>query len=141
MYGQDRAAIREIFFRAWAKYRQQLPLEGIETLIVTVADRHPEYHALLEQPELSQHQDFVAEAGAENPFLHMGLHITLEEQLAIDRPAGIQAIYQQLQQKSDDPHAVQHRMMACLGEVIWQAQQASQAPDDAAYLECLRRLL
>ena len=140
MYGQDRVATREVFFRAWGKYRQQQDLEGVETVIVSVALQHPEYHSLLEHPETSQGQDFLAPGGKENPFLHMGMHIALEEQLSLNQPVGIQTIYQDLLGIIDDAHTAQHRMLACLGEALWQAQQDRCPPDEAAYLECLRRL-
>jgi hypothetical protein len=31
-------------------------------------------------------------------------------------------------------------MMECLGKVLWQAQLSRTMPDEAAYLECLRKL-
>jgi hypothetical protein len=31
-------------------------------------------------------------------------------------------------------------MMECLGQALWEAQRKGQAPDEAAYLECLKAL-
>ena len=47
MYGQDRKELREVFFRAWQRHREQQPLVGIERIIASVALRHPEYHGVL----------------------------------------------------------------------------------------------
>jgi hypothetical protein len=37
----------------------------------------------------SLYRDFTRPGEGENPFLHMGLHLALREQIATDRPAGI----------------------------------------------------
>jgi hypothetical protein len=140
VYSTDRQKTRAVFFRAWQRHRQQLPLEGIENIIVAVALRHPEYHRLLENPDAHEDRDYPPELGAANPFLHLGLHVAIEEQLSIDRPPGLRARYRALLEKFGDEHAAQHRMLDCLGETLWHAERERTPPSDADYLECLRRL-
>ena len=142
MYGgQDRGETRAVFFRAWDTHRAGRPLAGVEKLIVQVALRHPEYHALLDAPEAARERDYFPESGEANPFLHLGMHIAIEEQLSIDQPPGIRDYYQKLLSRHPDEHTVQHRMMECLGEMLWQASRQAAAPQAAIYLDCLRRLL
>ena len=31
--------------------------------------------------------------------------------------------------------------MECLGRMLWEAQSANRMPDEAAYLDCIRRLV
>jgi hypothetical protein len=31
-------------------------------------------------------------------------------------------------------------MMECLGQSLWEAQRENRSPDEAAYLECLKKL-
>ncbi|MEW6330534.1 MAG: DUF1841 family protein [Pseudomonadota bacterium] len=138
--GLDRGQTREVFFRAWRAHREGRPLEGVEKLIVQVALRHPEYHPVLEQSETARERDYFPEAGETNPFLHLGMHIAIEEQLSIDQPAGIRDQYRRLLSRYPDEHAVQHRMMECLGEMLWQAGRQATAPQQTVYLDCLRRL-
>ena len=138
--GQDRAQTREVFFRAWRAHREGRPLAGVEQTIVQVALRHPEYHALLDRPEDARDRDYVPESGQTNPFLHLALHIAIDEQLAVDRPPGVRTQYLRLRAASPDDHAAQHRMMDCLGEVLWQAQRRGQPPSESDYLDCLTRL-
>ena len=138
--GQDRGQTREVFFRAWRAHREGRPLEGVERLIVQVALRHPEYHTVLEKSETTRERDYSPESGESNPFLHLGLHIAIEEQLSIDQPPGIRARYQELLRRYPDEHAVQPRMMECLGEMLWQAGRQNSAPQESLYLDCLRRL-
>jgi hypothetical protein len=139
LYGQDRRELREVFFRAWRKHCNDETLEGVERIIVTVALHHPEYHRLLEGDARDVQLDALHQHG-ENPFLHMGLHIAIEEQLATDRPAGIRLRYAELCHALSDEHVAQHRIMECLGETLWQAGRAGTTPDAQAYLDCLARL-
>lgn len=139
MYG-DRNQLRSVFFRAWAQFRRGEPVSGPEQQVVEVARRHPEYHPVLEQPERFQDRDWQPEFGDTNPFLHMGLHIALAEQIALDRPAGIRGHYQRLCLRTGDPHAAEHQMIECLAEALWQAERAGGPPDEAVFLECVARL-
>ena len=140
LLGQDRRQTREVFFRAWQRHRENLPLEGIESLIVAIALRHPEYHALLEHPTQIEDRDYLPESGQANPFLHMGMHIAIEEQLALDQPRGMRAQYQRLCAQLVDEHTAQHHIMECLGEWLWRAGRDGAAPPEADYLNCLARL-
>lgn len=137
MYGTDRAEMREVFFRAWRRHRANEPLEGIERAVVEVALRHPEYHALLDDPDAHADRDFLPELGDTNPFLHLAMHLAIEEGLAIDQPRGLRGRYRALLARLPDEHAVQHGIMECLGEMLWRAQRAGAAPDEAAFLRCL----
>lgn len=139
--GQDRGQTREIFFRAWRAHREGRALEGMEKLIVQVLLRHPEYHAALDQSESTRERDYFPEMGETNPFLHLGMHIAIEEQLSIDQPPGIRGLYQKLLSHYPDEHTVQHHMMECLGEMLWQAQRQAAAPQESIYLDCLHRLI
>lgn len=139
IYSHDRRQVRSFFIEVWSKYRARQPLEPLEAIIAEVICAHPEYHFLLEDNELALESDFPVELEQSNPFLHMGLHIALKEQLASNRPAGIAAIYQALVGRLD-PQEAEHRMVECLGETLWHAQRSGEEPDEGAYLECLHKL-
>lgn len=141
LYGDDRDGIRRRFVEAWRKEQAGLPQEPLEQLIARVIHLHPEYQALLADPDRSLAADYSPERGETNPFLHMGMHITIQEQLAVDRPAGIQALYRRLCRRFNDPHDTEHRMMEVLGECLWEAQRSGIPPDEGQYLGRLRRLL
>lgn len=135
MFNPTRDQVRDAFFEAWRKYRAGEPLVGIDTVAVDVALAHPEYHAILDQPGRHRDKDY-AEA---NPFLHMSLHMALEEQLSIDQPAGIAARFQRLIERHGDRHEALHDAIECLAETMWRSQRDNAPPDGAAYLECLER--
>ncbi len=138
--GQDREQIRKVFIEAWRKQRAGLPLEPLERIIAGVIAHHPEYQPGLESGGLAE-RDFLAGDGESNPFLHMGLHIALQEQIATDRPAGVLAVYHSLAASAGDAHEAEHRMMDCLAAVLWQAQRDGAMPEENVYLEQLRALL
>ena len=86
--------------------------------------------------------DYTPDGGRANPFLHMGLHLSIREQVATDRPAGIAGVYRGLASKmGGDAHAAEHEMIECLAETLWEAQSANGAPDEHKYIERLRRLI
>jgi hypothetical protein len=141
VFGTDRESIRRFFIECRQKHLDNQPLSPLERLIVEVLREHPEYDALLSKTEEILDRDYMPEQGETNPFLHMGMHITLQEQLGSDRPAGIRDLYQRLTQKAGDAHSAEHQMMECLGLSLWEAQRNNTAPDEQAYLECIRRLV
>jgi hypothetical protein len=84
--------------------------------------------------------DYTVEGAETNPFLHMGLHLGIREQIATNRPAGIRAVFEQLAARDGDAHTAEHRMIDCLAEILWEAQRAGRPPDEMRYLENLRQL-
>jgi hypothetical protein len=138
LFGQNRDQLRRFYLEAWRKFQLKEPLQPLEAMIAEVVAQHPEYHALLEEKALAQ--EFTAESGQGNPFMHMGMHLGLREQLATRRPPGIEAVYDKLIKRLGDAHEAEHRMLECLGQAMWQAQQSGLPPSEEAYLECLKRL-
>jgi hypothetical protein len=110
-------------------------------MIAEVISMHPEYQAMLEAEHDELDRDYQPEHGQSNPFLHMGMHISLREQYSTDRPAGILQLYQKILIKSGDPHETEHAMMECLGASLWQAQNTGQLPDENAYIRCLQQII
>lgn len=134
-FGNDRNALRKAYADAFEKFQRKQPLSPLEQQIAQVIHEHPEYHRHLTHLQ----QDFLPEDGQTNPFLHMGMHLALREQLATNRPSGIRECYQQLCLKQGSEHEAEHEMMECLGEALWQAQRSATLPDEQAYLACLKQ--
>ncbi len=140
-YGDDRAQLRQRYIDAWRKARAGRPLEPLEHQIVAVVEAHPEYQSALERGPAAVAAEFTPAAGATNPFLHMGLHLAVREQISTDRPPGISAIFSALCKKTGDPHSAEHAILDCLAETLWESQRQALAPDEQAYLSRLRNLL
>jgi hypothetical protein len=141
IFSPDRNQLRQYYCNVWQKHRAQTALEPLEVLIRDVILLHPEYQAMLEASEQALAQEYFPESGESNPFLHMGLHLALQEQIGTDRPTGIRDLARQLRLRYPDPHKLEHQMMECLAEMIWRSQRDGAPPDEAGYLNCLRRQL
>lgn len=141
MFNPSRDQARQFFFDSWRKYQDKQALTSLESIALDIILRHPEYHAMLGNPERYLEHDYPPEFGETNPFLHMSLHLAIEEQLSIDHPPGIKGHYQQLLSKLGTTHDAQHAVMDCLAEMIWQAQRNNSAPDGTVYFNCLTKLL
>ena len=141
MFSPSRDQARRFLIGAWEKRRESMPQTPLETLAADVVALHPEYHALLQAGEAALARDWTPEQGETNPFLHLSLHLAIEEQLSIDQPPGIVAAFSALVARHGERHAGLHQVLECLGQAMWQAQREQRPPDAAAYLESLRRLI
>lgn len=141
MFGHDRDAIRRYYCTVWEKLNANHVLEPLEKMIADVIREHPEYQSLLTDPTAALSGEYSPEIGQTNPFLHLGMHIAIHEQLGIDRPSGIVDIYQKLCRKLGNSHIAEHQMMECLGETLWEAQRHHVTPNEQVYLERLRQLV
>lgn len=141
LFGQDRDQLRRMYCDAWSRHQQRLPMEPLQAEIVAVVEQHPEYHPLLENTDQALGKEYLPETGETNPFLHMGMHLAIREQVGTDRPEGIRKLYQQLAAAHSDLHALDHQLMECLAEMIWQAQRDGSMPDEKRYLDCMKTLV
>jgi len=140
IFSNDRTELRKQYLLVWKKANRSEPLEPLETIIADVIRDHPEYHPLLDNVDAAIESEFYPEHGVTNPFLHMGMHIALREQVATDRPPGIKDITRKLLLRYRDSHEMEHQMMEPLGKVLWQAQRSQSEPDEQEYMEALRIL-
>ena len=138
MFNPSRDQVRRFFCEAWRKHRERAILEGAEATAADLIEQHPEYHALLENPDAAVTQEFTPETGQMNPFLHLSLHLAIADQISIDQPQGIRAAYQALRNRLD-VHEAEHALLECLGEALWRAQREGGGIDTMAYMECIRR--
>lgn len=135
MFAPSREAARRFFFDAWRKYQERKVLSPLEDMAVRVILDHPEYHRLLGDWDACRDLDL----GEANPFLHLSLHLAVEEQLAIDQPPGICAGCGRIAERLGTHHAARHAVIECLGEVLGKAQQTGSLPDGNQYRECVER--
>jgi len=128
-----------MYIDAWQKSEAGEILSPLETQIAQVVRDHPEYQAMLSDDIL--HESFTPERGETNPFLHMGLHLAIRDQVATDRPAGIAHTFASILEKTGDRHAAEHLALDCLAKSLWEAQSRNVMPDEQTYLESLKRVL
>ena len=138
MFNPTRDQSRQFLFEVWEKHLAKAPLSPLESLALSILIEHPEYHRVLEDRERYLDRDWQPEGGETNPFLHVAMHLAIEEQLSIDQPPGIRAAMQALTAKLGE-HGARHEVMECLAEAVWQAQRNGAPFDNAGYLDCISR--
>ena len=138
MFNPTREQVREFFIETWRKYQVQEVLTALETVAAGIVMEHPEYHSLLTASD-AMTRAFPPEDGQVNPFLHLSLHLAIEEQLSIDQPPGIRAAFETLRRTRGGRHNAMHDVLECLGETMFKALRDKASPDGATYLDSIRR--
>lgn len=139
MFSPSQQDVRRFFCEAHAKQQRGEVLAPMEALAADWIALHPEYHAELADLDAALAASYTVEEGRSNPFLHLSMHLSISEQLAIDQPPGIKQAFELLAAKRGSAHEAQHELMECLGEMIWTSQRSGLPPDGAAYIDCVRR--
>lgn len=137
---QSREQLRQVYVDAWRKRVEGLPMEPLEAQVADVIELHPEYQAALQHPDRVRDRDYSPESGQSNPFLHMGLHLAVRDQIATDRPQGIREAFDALAARLGTAHDAEHQLIECLAETMWKAQRSGRAPDEMEYLQEVQRL-
>ena len=140
MFAPSQSDVRRFFCATRAKRLAGAPLTPMETLAAEWVAQHPEYDADLADVDAALARVFDVDAGRTNPFLHLSMHLTITEQVAIDQPSGIRQAFELLAARAGSAHAAHHAIMECLGEMIWASQRSGAPPDGQRYLDCVRRL-
>lgn len=130
-----RDQLRQAYADAWRKRLAGSPLSPLEIMIADVIEAHPEYHTVVASSHAAR--DFHPAGAGVNPFLHMGLHMAVREQLSTDRPPGIRALHQLLASRAG-AHAAEHVLMDALEETLRDAQRSGAPPDETAYVDRVR---
>ena len=139
MFQPSQLDVRRFFCSTLARQRSGAPLTPMEAIAARWIDEHPEYHADLADEAAALAAVYSVEEGRTNPFLHLSMHLTIEEQCSIDQPRGIRQAVELLAAKRQSLHEAHHEVMECLGEMIWASQRSGLPPDGQAYLDAVRR--
>jgi hypothetical protein len=137
VFSQDRSKQREFLAKSWQKHISAQILEPLELQLALIVQKHPEYQALINDINL----EYFPEQGRTNPFLHINLHLALQDQLALNQPIGINDIYKKLIVIHSDTHEVEHMMMECIAEMIFNSQKNNTTLDQDNYLVNLKNLI
>jgi hypothetical protein len=134
-------AHRQVFWNAWSKAQAGAPMNEMEQRIAQCIGIHPEYHSLFNDWETYLARAFTVEDGM-NPYLHLSLHLAMEEQLATAQPPETgQAVEYLMQKRGMSRHDALHVLMETLAESVYHASRAGAEPDVTAYQLKLRGLI
>ena len=139
MFAPSQHDVRDFFCAANRKLRAKEPLTPLEAIAADWIAAHPEYEADLADADTARAAVYAVEGGRTNPFLHLSMHLSISEQIAIDQPRGIKQAFDLLRARLGSAHDAQHEVMECLGEMMWESQRSGRPPDGEAYIDCVRR--
>ena len=139
MFQPSQDDVRRFFCAAFARWREGVPLDPMQALAARWIAEHPEYHAELADEPAALAAVYSVEQGRSNPFLHLSMHLTIDEQCSIDQPRGIRQAVELMAARRGSLHEAQHEVMECLGEMVWASQRSGLPPDGQAYLDAVRR--
>jgi hypothetical protein len=114
-------------------------LEGEDAVTMEVLRQHPEYSDLWEQAELPLSEEEVLRDGV-NPFLHVTIHATVENQIANGDPPQTAETLEALIQAGYDRHEAIHAIGSLVAEQIFEIMARDQPFDPESYVEALREL-
>jgi hypothetical protein len=137
VFSSDRSAQRKFLAKSWEKYKANQLLEPLELQLAKIIEKHPEYQEIINNLDT----EYFPEQGKINPFLHINLHLSLQDQLSLDQPKGIKEIYNSLVKKIKDTHRVEHIMMEQIAEMIFNSQKNNKPMDQEQYLRSLKELI
>ena len=137
MFSSDRSTQRKFLAKSWEKYKTNQILEPLELQLAKIIEKHPEYQEIINNLDT----EYFPEQGKINPFLHINLHLSLQDQLSLDQPKGIKEIYNSLVKKIKDTHRVEHIMMEQIAEMIFNSQKNNKPMDQEQYLRSLKELI
>jgi hypothetical protein len=137
VFSTDRSKQRKFLAEAWEKYNSNHLLDSLEEQLAKIIEMHPEYQDIIKNIDT----EYFPEQGKTNPFLHINLHLSLQDQLSLDQPKGIKQIYNDLLKKVKDAHQVEHIMMDQLAEMIFNSQKYGKPMDLEYYLRSLKSLI
>ncbi|MDP3085377.1 MAG: DUF1841 family protein, partial [Rubrivivax sp.] len=89
MFQPSQNDVRRFFCAAHAQQQLGLVLGPMEAIAARWIAEHPEYHPDLADEKAALDAVYSVEDGRTNPFLHLSMHLTIEEQCSIDQPTGI----------------------------------------------------
>jgi len=139
MFTPNQSDVRRFFCQVHRKLQQRQTLDPMQTIASEWVLAHPEYQSDLEHEEEAVQATYPPELGRENPFLHLSMHLSIEEQCAIDQPKGVRAALEQLTSSLGDKHLAHHAAMESLGLMIWESQRSGRPPDGQAYIDAVQR--
>ena len=133
-YSQNIRELRQYYKTAWNKKLKKENLSDLEKNICYVIELHPEYHQMLNMETLET--NFTDN----NPYLHLGLHLAIQEQIKTNRPNGIKNVYIALLKKYTS-HQTEHVLMEILENTLHTAIKNNHEPDEKVYLQACEELL
>ncbi|POZ61203.1 DUF1841 family protein [Chromobacterium alticapitis] len=130
--------VRLFLCDVWEKYCQKQEMSKLERMTASIIAEHPEFHTDIDKQAPALQADFTPEGGRINPYLHLSLHLAIEEQLQMDFPPGIANLHRRLTAKCGSEHESVHQIMDCFVDIMLRAERDKASMNPEAYIQAIR---
>lgn len=100
---------------------------------------HKEYHGTWERAGELANYEYNPETEV-NPFLHIAIHATIENQIATNTPEDVAIALESLRAKGESHHDAVHRIGTLLMEEILGTMKHKETFDEQRYVQNLRKI-
>ena len=122
----------------WSRFQQGDDLSAEEGRLARILEQHPEFAPIWDGEDGVELPEGVA--GGMNPFLHVQIHMMVEDQVAAGRPAETAAALQRLEQAGRDRHEAVHDIGKMLTMELHRALVEQRGFDMESYVAALVKL-
>jgi len=123
----------------WEMVMAEAELEGEDAVFAKVLKQHPEYFDVWEQADTLPPDEEVLRDGV-NPFIHVAIHQTIENQIAGHDPPQTAETLEALMRAGYTRHEAIHAIGAILAPEIFEILRDDRPFDEASYIEALNDL-
>lgn len=138
-YTELRYLTRSHLSLIWELTMAGAELEGEEATFAKILKQHPEYFDIWERAGILDPHEEVLREGA-NPFVHVAIHQTVENQIANHTPPQTAETLEALMQAGYTRHEAIHTIGAIVAQEIFEILRDNRPFNEAAYVEALRDL-
>jgi len=123
----------------WEMAMAGAELEGEDATMAEVLKQHPEYFDLWEQVDTLPPGEEVLRDGV-NPFVHVGIHQTVENQIANHNPPQTAETLEALMRAGYTRHEAVHAIGAIVSDEIFAILKDNRPFNETSYAKALRAL-
>lgn len=130
---------RELLCSIWERSQHGLPLSDEERHIADALREHDQYRGAWEVGSAPMDESHTI--NGVNPFLHVHIHVTVENQLRDGDPPEVRIVFGELQGRGIDRHEAVHLIGSVLINEIYEIMRERRPFNRARYLKGLDKLL
>jgi len=129
---------RARFIGIWKAIQAGDDLEGEDAVIGALMQDHPEYREAWDREEPPRQPEYTIEGV--NPFLHVSIHLVVENQAALGEPPEVREANDRMQRNGRTSHDAAHRIGTVLADEIRKALLGGRPVNISRYRRRVRQL-
>ena len=119
----------------WRKVKEKKDLSKEDEKLAKILLEHKEYHKIWESTSLK-----VEGKDGENPYLHVYLHLAIENQIAEGNPRQLTRYISRKVSQGEDRHTVIHEVISVFSEYLFDALRYRKPFDRLSYIQKLSQM-